>query len=233
MALRNRNGIWHYRFKIDGKEYAETTGLVATARNKTAANQIEAERRREVLEGRVLPRRVKNLPFNEAAEQFLEWAKIEHEKHPNTWKRVETSFASLGVFFDRQPVSQIDEGRIERYKVHRVQVHQVRDITLRHDLHALSKFFGYAVKQRWCRENPLRSGHIRIPSDADAVRIHVITASEEELYFQCAARNRDLYDLTRLMINQGPRPEEVLSLPKVVPHTNVCMVSGNGRSAMQ
>ena len=207
MALRNRNGIWHYRFKVDGKEYAETTGLVATARNKIVAQQIGAERRRQVLEGHLLPRRIQNRPFNEAAEVFIEWAKTEHKRHPNTWRRLQTSFASLKAFFGSQPVSQIDDGRIETYKVYRGRQHQVCDVTLRHDLHALSKFFGYAVKQRWCRENLLRSGNIKIPSDAEAVRIHVITASEEKRYFKQAARNRNLYDLARLMVNQGGYPD--------------------------
>jgi hypothetical protein len=32
MTLRNRGGIWHYRFKLDGKEYSGTTDLAATKR---------------------------------------------------------------------------------------------------------------------------------------------------------------------------------------------------------
>ena len=42
---------------------------------------------------------------------------------------------------------------------------------------ALSKFFGYAVKQRWAVDNPVRN--VTIPSDADAIRIHVLTPEEE------------------------------------------------------
>ena len=49
----------------------------------------------------------------------------------------------------------IDEGRLESYKAWRVKEHQVRDITVRHDLHALSTFFAYAIKQHWTRENPI------------------------------------------------------------------------------
>ena len=90
--------------------------------------------------------------------------------------------------------------------------HKVRDITLRHDLHALSKFFGFAIKQQWARENPVRN--VAIPSDSDAVRIHVITDDEARVYFTHAAKNRNLYDLARLMLNQGMPPEEVLALRK-------------------
>jgi len=58
---------------------------------------------------------------------------------------------------------------------------------VRHDLHALSTFFGYAIKQHWARENPLR--RVEIPSDADAVRIHIVSLSEEKLYFARAAKH--------------------------------------------
>jgi hypothetical protein len=46
---------------------------------------------------------------------------------------------------------------IENYKTWRVNVHEVCDITIRHDLHALSKFFQYAIRQHWTRENPIRN----------------------------------------------------------------------------
>jgi integrase len=101
---------------------------------------------------------------------------------------------------------------IEQYKVWRFKEHAVRDVTVRHDLHALSVFFAYAIKRNWARENPVRD--IDIPSDAEAVRIHVITPSEEKEYFASAAKNRNLWDLARLMRNQGMRPEEVLALKK-------------------
>ena len=85
-------------------------------------------------------------------------------------------------------------------------------LTIRHDLHALSTFFKYGIKQRWTRENPVRN--VNIPSDADAIRIHVITPTEEKEYFKRAAKNRNLFDLSRLIRNQGMRPDEVISLRK-------------------
>ena len=94
----------------------------------------------------------------------------------------------------------------------RVNDHGIRDITLRHDLHALSKFFGYAIKQRWARDNPVRN--VTIPSDADAIRIHVLTFEEEREYFLRAAKHRALNDLGRLILNQGMRPDEVTCLHK-------------------
>ena len=60
-------------------------------------------------------------------------------------------------------------------------------------------FFQYAMKQHWSRDNPI--ANVEIPSDAEAVRIHVLTNYEEKLYFVTAAKHRDLYDLGQLMIN--------------------------------
>lgn len=53
---------------------------------------------------------------------------------------------------------------------------------------------------------------VEIPSDKDAVRIHVLSATEESLYFEAATRYPALHHLGRLMINQGCRPEEILAL---------------------
>lgn len=46
------------------------------------------------------------------------------------------------------------------------------------------------------------------------MRIHVISDAEEREYFNRVAKNQNLWDLARLIRNQGMRPEEVLSLLK-------------------
>jgi|SRR5579859_3358173 len=212
MALRNRNGTWHYRFKLQGKEYAQSTGLAATKSNIREAQQIESAHLKTLMEGKRPSRRIEVRQFSDAAKEFLEWAQVEYREHPNTFRRLKVSFASARNFFGTEAVSMIDEGRIEAYKIWRVSEHEVRDITLRHDLHAISKFFGYAIKQHWAMENPVRN--VQIPSDVDAVRIHVVSANEEKQYFARASKIPDLYDVGRLIINQGMRPDEVTSLRK-------------------
>jgi integrase len=210
MAIRKRNGIWHYRFNLDGMEYSGTTGLAGTARNESSARQHEAEHRKALLEGRTPPRRLVIRQFSDAAVEFLEWTRMQYRAHPNSHRRIAASLSSAKEFFKERPVITIFEGEIEAYKVWRCAEHEVRDITIRHDLHALSVFFQYAIKLRWTRENPIRN--IKIPSDGDAIRIHVITLEEEREYFARAAKNMNLYDLARLLRNQGMRPEEVISL---------------------
>jgi len=212
MGLRIRNGKWYYRFRLDGRNYAATTDLRATKPNESKALQMEADHRRALLEGRRPTTRVVVRTFSDAAREFLEWAKARYRAHPNSARRIAVSLTSALAFFESEPVSAIDDGRIEAYKAWRINRHGVRDITVRHDLHALSGFFRYAIKQRWTRDNPIR--RVEIPSDAEAVRIHVLTVPEEKQYFAAAARHRDLCDLGRLMLNQGMRPEEALALSK-------------------
>lgn len=212
MALRNRGNIFQYRFMFAGKECSGRTGLAATKQNASEALRIEAELRKALLEGRKPFRRILVRQFNDVAKEFLEWAKAEYRAHPNSFRQVAGSFASLKGFLGDEPESVIREGRIEAYKTWRVNHYKVRAITLRDDLHALSKFLGFAIKQRWTRENPVRT--VDIPSDADALRIHVINDEEAKVYFARASKNHNLYDLARIMLNQGMRPEEVLALRK-------------------
>ena len=212
MALRERGGKWNYRFQLDGKEYSGATDLDATERNRTKAQDVESEHRRALMEGRAPERKVVVRRFIDAAAEFLKWAAMEYREHPNSARRLAVSFASATEFFAEQPVSMIDAGRIEDYKAHRLNVHQVRDITLRHDLHALSVFFQHAIKQKWTRSNPVNE--VSIPSDAAATREHILTAKEEKEYFVRAAKYPDLYDVARLIFLQGMRPEEVTELEK-------------------
>jgi integrase len=105
--------------------------------------------------------------------------------------------------------------------------HQVKEITVRHDLHALSKFFGYAIGHNWAKRNPVEG--IEIPSDADSVRMYILTQAEEMSYFQTATSEftitvkgiihnhgpfRDLHDVARLILLQGNRPEEIYNLQR-------------------
>lgn len=232
MALQNRYGKWHYHFKFNGQRYAKTTGLAATSQNMREANRKEQEHIQRLREGRRTSREIVVREFSSAAMQFLEWAETEYRQHPNSYKRIKTSFASARAFFGRKPVSMIDAGEIDSYKAHRIRKHQVRDITIRHDLHALSTFFAYAMRQHWAHENPLRN--VEIPSDKDAVRIHVVTAMEEKLYFERAAQYPDLHDLGRLLLLQGMRPEEILALAKRdvnVEHGQLHVVEGKTPAA--
>jgi integrase len=230
MPIRNRNGKLEWRFKVAGREYSQITNWADTPRNRIKVQRAEAKARELVMEGRGSELRLRHQPFNSAAEQFIVWAQGEYCEHPNSWKRLATSMTSLKVHFGKKPLSSVTAGEIEDYKSLRRKVHQVREVTLRHDLHALSVLFQYGQKHHWCKANPLAAGNIEIPSDAEAVRMHVLTPAEESRYFAAIEALReerlagsqpwqargfdDLRDLAILILNQGCRPEELREMEK-------------------
>jgi integrase len=226
MAIRVRSGKWHYRFTENGHEYSACTGLVGTERNRPAAQRAEAEAYKLVVQGRAAELHIQATPFSKGAEMFLAWVVGEYQAHPNSAARIRGSFASLRRFFENTPVHTITAGQIEDYKSWR-RTSQVKDFTLRNDLHNLSLFFQYAEKHGWRRDNPVRK--VEMPSAGESDAIHVLTADEERTYFEACRLGwteqkksgrkvqhgpfQDLNDLGRLMLNQGCRPEELLSLP--------------------
>jgi integrase len=155
---------------------------------------------------------MKTIIFRDAVGRFLPSAEVRYRSKPNSYKRIKTSLSSALVFFDKLPVSAIDAARVDEYKTWRATEHEVKDVTIRHDLHALSKFFQHAIRHRWASINPIRE--VEIPSDADAQRMYVLSIEEEEEYFRRAKRLPDLNDVALLIINQGLRPEEAISLRK-------------------
>jgi integrase len=166
-------------------------------------------------------------PFNDAANMYLTWCDGEYREHPSSARRIRGSFASLMAHFGGTPVTSIGAGNLEDYKAGR-RASGVKEVTIRHDLHALSGFFRYASKHRWSGRNPV--SEIEIPSDADAVRMHVLSDDEERRYFAACGEMwkvkdkagaehvhgpfPDLHDLARLVLELGLRPDdEALSLP--------------------
>ena len=144
--------------------------------------------------------------------KFLIWAEAKYREHPSSFRRIKTSLASALKFFPNECVSAVDAGSIDDYTSWRASEHDVRDITIRHDLHALSSFFQYSIRKHWTRSNPI--DEVEIPSDADAVRMHVLTPTDEIDYFKRAQKYPNLHDVGRLMVNQGMRPQEVTVLAK-------------------
>ena len=96
---QTRSGNWHYRVNDQGDEWTGDTGLAATKRNVNAALSVLAKARDAVRSGQANKLAVEDWKFNDAADEFLRWAEGEHKEHPNTAKRLGTSFASLKRFF--------------------------------------------------------------------------------------------------------------------------------------
>ena len=226
-GLRETKGKWEYRFMLDGLTYARVTGLEASAANATAALKQREEHRQTVRLGKPVAQRVR---FNEASDRFLFWSEREHRDKPNTWKRHRTSLASLKRMFSSTYMDNLTPGLIDDYKAWRRDM-EVRDVTLRHDLHALSQLCRYAARQGWITGNPVRL--VDMPSDRDARNERVITLDEERAYFD-RADGSPAHDIGRLILLQGMRPDEVLGLEKQTVDMDVGtlrVVGGKSRAA--
>lgn len=208
-GLRERAGKWHYRFMVAGVPYSACSGLPATERNQSAALRKMAQARASVESGgqvdRLRPRR-----FSEAAEAFVMHKQGEHQDHPATARRIATSMVSLREYFGARMTHQITAGDVEAYKTWR-RGNGIKEVTLRHDLHALSGLYKFARLNRWATANPLDG--VAIPSDARAVRDHVLSDEEEAAFFAAAVQVWEPYaDAARLILLTGIRPDECLSL---------------------
>lgn len=228
MPIRVRNGKLQWRFWVNGHEYAEVTDLADTARNRITAQRKEAEARKLVMSGKEEELQTGIEPFTSAADKFIEFCEGEYRDHPNSWKRIRGSMTSAKEKWRRIPIHTIKKAELEDYKAWRRKQHDVRDVTLRHDFHALSLLFQYAMTHGWCHRNPVED--IEMPSDQDAMRTFVLSPEAEVAFFaaidaliqeKSAAKRRldvcalhDIRDLSTLMLNQGCRPEELRELPR-------------------
>lgn len=219
--VRVRGQWWHYQFEAGGRIHSGNTDLAGVLSNRSAAEEVAERKRREALGiSGLWTERLK--PFDQASGEFSAWARnVEYRSKPSTAARLKTSMQSCVLYFGDRAVAELGPAQIEGYKRFRVEEHGVRDITLRHDLHALSVFFRYAKKMGWAASNPVKE--VKIPSDRDAVREHVISPEEEGKYLRTAlalhsiwAKGRgavqpNMHDLALLMLETGARPEELLA----------------------
>jgi integrase len=230
-GLRIRAGKLHYRFMAAGVVYSGPTGYEATARNLTPALRKLVAARRLVEAGEPEQLRLVPKPFSDAVVLFMDWAEGEYREHPATARRMQTSFVSAAAFFEKTPLHAIGAGELENYKAWRRSC-GIREVTIRHDLHAISKLYQYGIKHRWCFRNATKL--VAIPSDREAVRQHVLTAEEEEAYFGAMYPGSTLADAARLMLCTGMRPEEVMGLEKVnvnLAHRTVLVARGKTAAA--
>ncbi len=206
-GIQARDGKLEYRFQVRGKRYYRPTGLEATRRNVSVVNALREQHRNQVLSGRPVVN--EKVLFNEAAEKFLGAAAEEHRAKPATFKRHRTSMTSLSRFFSDTPVAGITAGRIEDFIEWRRKC-EIAEVTIRHDLATLGKFFGYAQRHEWTDGNPVKA--VKKPSDRDSRNEFVLSSAQEGAYFSAAAMHVTLHDVGRLMILQGLRPMEALCL---------------------
>jgi len=230
MSIRKVGSDWHFRFYARGRERTGNLGLSATEDNRARAELLCVAQRDLILRG-ADEARLERMRFSEAAAPFLDWC--DGEYRPNTAKRYRVSFVQLAEYFGRQWVDSITAGDLDSYKGLRRGRDRVGHATLRNDLRALRSFFQYALRQRWAVKDPVAG--VQVPA-APAARYRVLSVEQEDRYLQTCLRlgYQDLHDLARLMLWQGARAEELISLEQANVDlerrkADVCTRDGAGR----
>jgi len=211
MPIEDRNGILYLRFQAEGAKVHMSTGLKATQRNRKKAEVIEInEREALTLERKFNIRRMENKTVAEAAPDFLKWLEAEHAETPGTIKAYTSGFNHCRLFFKDRVVSSIDSGDVEMFKVERSKLAKPATVVI--SLIVFSKFFAYCKKRHWCSENP--ADDVSRPSLSGSGRIRIINDDEEKQYLEAVADDQDLWDLAVIILNHGPRPNEVMHVRK-------------------
>jgi integrase len=213
-GLREKNGKWEYRFNLNGQPYSRVTDLEAVPENILKAHAERVAHIEELKKGKPAIRRVIT-SLDHAIPKFMSWYRSEHQNRKCKWAA--SLIASFQFYFEETkcPLTLIGPAQIEDFKTWR-RGNDIHDNTLRKQLLLLRQFFRYARKQGWTRGDPFAIGEdaeVKIPREQNSHAMRVLSPDEEIQYLKAAARESiDLADVATIMLLQGPRPDEVMSL---------------------
>lgn len=211
-GLRERNGNWHFRLKWQGKEVSGDTELPARQDMVNAAIAIREQALRDLknppAKKAEAKRVAKSVP--DAVIEFVDWYTVEHSDKPKTWKWAKSSLAAFRLYFEESTIDELTPAQMEQFKMFQHN-RGLKRSSVAHSLKAVNMLCRHGRKMGWLSHNPLED--VSIPSQGDSDTMHVLSPSEETSYYEWALkRSVDLADLMRVMVQQGCRPEEVLTL---------------------
>lgn len=212
-GLRPRSGKWEYRFKFKGKPFSLVTDLLAVPENVLAAQALKAAHLKELRKGKKFFR-VATVDLDKAVPRFMAFYRGEHGNGKCKWAASLMASFQFWCEESRVPLSRIGPAQIEDFKQWR-RSNTIKDNTLRKQLLLLSQFFRYCRKQGWIEGDPLAKGldaEVKIPAEQASDAMRVFSPAEEVAYLTAAKKCQDLVDVATIMAQQGPRPDEVLSL---------------------
>ncbi|HEX8288156.1 MAG TPA: tyrosine-type recombinase/integrase [Pyrinomonadaceae bacterium] len=159
--------------------------------------------------------KVKAPTSNQAADDFLEWSKVQHSQKPKSYDRIEFSCRSLKKLFGETKVDQIESKDIEKFVVYRSQQKSrktgnliTRD-SVNLGLRVLKTIFKRLISAKVLSDNPAKDIK-RLPENEKS--FHVLSRDEEKVYL--LARPQPLQDMASIMLETGMRPNEVNELKR-------------------
>jgi integrase len=214
IGLRPRAGKWAYRFKFKGEPFSGTTDLLAVPENVLAAQAIKQAHIDELRKGKKPPRHI-SVSLDQAVVKFIVHYRAEHQNRKCKW--AVSLMASFQYYFTsmRCLLPRIGAVELEDFKQWRRE-NSIGDCTLRKQLILIAQFFKYARKHGWTKGNPFDKDNddcVTIPAEPESDVMRIFKPAEESAYLTAAKQeSQDLYDICVIMKEQGPRPDEVMSL---------------------
>ncbi len=202
MSLTKRGQKWWLDITYNGKRIRESTGTS----NKKLAEQIEAKRRMELVEGKYFDKgQGDKRTFENMANRYMQ--DCADRKAPGTQERDNTSLRHLLPVFGNMYLSQIAPAQIAGYKVQR-ENEGASPKSINHELGFCKHAFNIAIREwEWVRDNPfMKVSAEKLPQP----RVRYLTTEEfEKLYQTC---NERLKPIVLLAVQSGMRQGNVLSL---------------------
>ena len=214
-GLREKNGKWEYRFRLRGRLYSQVTDLKAVPENVLQAQAHRAAHIEQARAGKATAK-LKTIEVHHGVAHFMRWYVSEHPRGGKSkWARALMSSFEYFLTQHKWSLTDIGPAELESFKMWRRQ-NGIHNNTLNKQLLIIRNFFRHARKQGWIDTDPFARGQdleVKIPAPQDSDVMHVLSPEEEQRYLR-SARDEcpDLHDVAVIMLEQGPRPDEVLSL---------------------
>lgn len=213
---RDPNGPWWYRFRYQGKEIRQSSGV----KNKQTALDLASAYRVKLIKGELdlnPPEPAPAVPrFSAAMQTFLDWSAEQYTAHPATARRYLVSSKALLRYFGPKALDAITKDDVEQFKVTRAKQKKlpagrakkrasqavIKPATVNRELSCLTHLFNH-FSDLLDGRNPCRKVK---KFDEDNQQDRVLSRDEERLYLLAASQ--PLRDIAVLMLECGLRPEE-------------------------
>lgn len=212
MSVHKRKGkhkaAYFYDFMIKGVRYRDTIPE-EEARTKAQAEDFEARKRVEILEGRSQkPSRT----FGQyAKEVFLPWSK----GNKKSWKTDAFHVEVLVDYFGHKRFSEISPMSIEKFMRERCQIptqhgHPRKPASVNREIACLSRIFSLAQRDRLTGSNPCLQVK-KLRENNKRVR-YALPEEERKLAELYTGQRAHLAPIVTIALNSGMRRGEILSL---------------------
>ncbi len=202
MGLIKRGQKWTIQLRHNGRLVRRATGTS----NKKLAQEIEAKRKIELVEGKYFDKGQGNKKtFRELTEKYMTEYAI--KKAVGSKLRDGVSLKHLLPEFGDKYLSQIIPNQIARYKVKREQ-EGASPKSINHELGFCKHAFNIAIKElEWLQDNPFtKVSAEKLPQP----RVRYLTRDEFDRLYQIC--NDWLKTIVQIAVNTGMRQDNILSL---------------------